>query len=95
MANPLRVLHLEDRPQDAEMIRDKLSAEGVSCDIILVSTKDEFKAALMLESFDLVLCDYNLPDYDGISALTCAQQVQPDVPVILISGTVDDEEAKT
>jgi len=93
MANPLRVLHLEDRPQDAEVICHKLGAQGVSCDIILVSTKDEFKAALMLESFDLVLCDYNLPGYDGISALNCAQQLQPDVPVILISGTVDDEEA--
>jgi PAS domain S-box-containing protein len=93
MPNPLRVLHLEDRPRDAEVIRHKLVAEGVSCDIILVSTQDEFKAALMRESFDLVLCDYNLPGYDGISALTCAQHTQPDVPVILISGTVDDEEA--
>jgi PAS domain S-box-containing protein len=93
MPSPLRVLHLEDSPRDAEVIRHKLDAEGVSCDITLVSTKNGFEAALTREPFDLILCDYNLPGYDGISALTYAQQTRPDVPVILISGTVGDEEA--
>src|SRR6185295_193606 len=91
--NPLRVLHLEDSPRDADVIRHKLDAEGVSCDITLVTTKDGFEGALTRELFDLVLCDYNLPGYDGVSALTYTQQVRPDVPVILISGTVGDEEA--
>ena len=84
---------MEDSPRDAEVIRHKLDAEGVSCDIILVSTKDGFEAALTREPFDLILSDYNLPGYDGVSALTYAQQARPDVPVILISGTVGDEEA--
>ena len=75
------------------MIRHKLDAEGVSCDITLVSTKDGFEAALTQEPFDLILCDYNLPGYDGVTALTHAQQARPDVPVILISGMVGDEEA--
>ena len=74
------------------MIRHKLAAEGVSCDITLVSTKDGFEATLTQQPFDLILSDYNLPGYDGISALTYAQQTRPDVPVILISGTVGDEE---
>ena len=93
MPNPLRVLHLEDSPRDADVIRHKLDVEGVSCDITLVTTKDGFEGALTRELFDLVLCDYNLPGYDGVTALTYAQQVRPDVPVILISGTVGDEEA--
>jgi CheY-like chemotaxis protein len=93
MPSPLRVLHLEDSPRDAEVIRHKLAAEGVSCDITLVSTKDGFEAALRRELFDLILCDYNLAGYDGVAALTYAQQARPDVPVILISGTVGDEEA--
>ncbi len=75
------------------MIRHKLDAEGVSCDIVLVRTKDEFEAALLREPFDLVLCDYNLPGYDGISALQHAQRLRADLPVILVSGTVGDEEA--
>jgi PAS domain S-box-containing protein len=93
MPSPLRVLHLEDSPRDAEVICHKLEAEGVSCDIMLVSTKDGFEAALTQEPFDVILCDYNLPGYDGISALKYAQLTRPDVPVILISGTVGDEKA--
>jgi len=83
---------LEDSPRDAEVIRHRLNADGVSCEIILVSTKDGFEAALTREPFDVILSDYNLPGYDGISALKYAQRTRPDVPVILISGTVGDEE---
>src|ERR1700681_985070 len=93
MTRPLRVLHLEDSPRDAEMVRHKLDVEGVSCDILLADNKDSFEAALTQEPFDLILSDYNLPGYDGVTALKQAQQTQPDVPVILISGTVGEEEA--
>ena len=87
------MLHLEDSPRDAEVIRHQLEAEGVSCDILLVNSKDSFEAALTQEPFDLILSDYNLPGYDGVAALKHAQQARPDVPVILISGTVGEEEA--
>jgi two-component system cell cycle sensor histidine kinase/response regulator CckA len=93
MTRPLRLLHLEDNPRDAEMIRHRLDVEGVSCDILLVDSKSGYEAALTRESFDLILSDYNLPGYDGIAALTKAQETQPDVPVILISGTVGEDEA--
>ncbi len=93
MPNPVRVLHLEDSPQDAELIRHQMEEGGLSCDILLVDSKDRFEAALTQEPFDLILCDYDLPGYDGISALKYAQQARPDVPVIMISGTVGDEEA--
>ena len=75
------------------MIRDKLDAENFSGDILLVDSKHGFEAALAREAFDLILSDYNLPDYDGMTALTHALLTQPDVPVILISGTVGEEEA--
>jgi PAS domain S-box-containing protein len=93
MPNPLRVLHLEDSPRDADVIRHKLDAEGVSCDITLVSTKHGFEATLAQQPFDLILSDYNLPGYNGLAALAYAQHARPDVPVILISGTVAEEEA--
>jgi PAS domain S-box-containing protein len=89
----LRVLHLEDSPRDAEVIRHRLEEGGLSCDVLLVNSKDSFEAALTQVPFDLILCDYDLPGYDGISALKCAQQARPDLPVIFISGTVGDEEA--
>jgi two-component system cell cycle sensor histidine kinase/response regulator CckA len=93
MTRPLRVLHLEDSARDAEIVRHRLDVEGLSCDILLASTKDSFETALTREPFDLIISDYNLPGYDGVTALKQAQATQPDVPVILISGTVVEEEA--
>jgi len=91
--SPIRVLHLEDSPRDAEMIRHRLEVADIVCDILLASSKDTFEGALTRESFDLIISDYNLPGYDGLTALKYALLTQPDVPVILISGTVDEEQA--
>jgi len=93
MTSSIRVLHLEDSPRDAEMIRHHLVLADVSCDIVLTNSRDSFEAALTREPFDLIISDYNLPGYDGVTALKQAQATQPDVPVILISGTVVEEEA--
>jgi len=90
MPRPLRVLHLEDSSRDAELVRQKLAAEGVCCEIRLASGKASFESALGQEPFDLIISDYNLPGYDGIAALKHAQSMQLDVPVILVSGTVSE-----
>jgi two-component system cell cycle sensor histidine kinase/response regulator CckA len=92
-SRPLRILHLEDSPRDAAVVRDKLDVARVSCDILLVNSKNSFEAALRREPFDLIISDYTLPGYDGVAALKQAQEAQPEVPVILISGTVGEEEA--
>ncbi|HEV7930324.1 MAG TPA: response regulator [Nitrosospira sp.] len=89
----IRILHLEDNPRDAQLMQDILETAGLSCDIVLVSSREEYDAALAGRQFDLVLCDYNLPDYDGLSALKLARQMQPDTPIIIISGTVEEEQA--
>ena len=93
MPRLLRVLHLEDSPRDAEVVRHRLDGAGLSCDIVLVDSRDGFEAALTGEPFDLIISDYSLPGYDGITALKQAQSAQPDVPVILVSGTVGEEQA--
>ncbi|MEO7793853.1 MAG: PAS domain S-box protein [Thermoanaerobaculia bacterium] len=93
MTRPLRVLHLEDNPRDAALIRDRLDADGLSCEILLANGRTGFEAALAREPFDLIIFDYHLPGYDGASALRQAQATQPDVPVILVSGTVSEETA--
>ena len=95
MNQSIRLLHLEDDPRDAELIRRKLKAEGLSCDIMWVNDRKAFESALARESFDLVLSDYDLklPDFDGMSALQQVRDKQPDVPVIVISGTLGEEAA--
>jgi diguanylate cyclase (GGDEF)-like protein/PAS domain S-box-containing protein len=90
---PIRILHLEDHPRDADVIRDKLAIADLICDIDLVNSREEYDVALAGGPFDLILCDYNLPDYDGLSALKLARQRQPGIPVIIISGSIEEEEA--
>ena len=84
---PLRILHLEDNARDAELIRDRLEAEGLDCEITLVNGRQAFESALEQTAFDLILCDYKLPDYDGGAALVRAQAKQPGVPVIIVSAS--------
>jgi PAS domain S-box-containing protein len=84
---------LEDNPRDAEIIGHKLAIGGVPCDIALAGSEEHFEAALARQPFDLILCDYNLPGYDGLRALTRARAIRPDAPVIIISGTVGEDEA--
>jgi len=87
----LRILHLEDDPKDAELIQSTLEAEGISCDITCVDNPAEFRASLEGRAFDLVLADYTLPTFDGISALREAKDVSPDVPFIFVSGTLGED----
>jgi len=87
------VLHLEDSAQDAEIIGHKLEIAGVPCEITVVSSRESFEVALKHDSFDLVLCDYNLPGYGGLAALQTAKDNRRDIPVIIISGSVGEEEA--
>ena len=91
---PIRVLHLEDNPQDAELVHLKLEVEGVACDFVVTNSRNSFEAALAGDNFDLIISDYNLPGYDGITALKRAQETQPDTPVIIISGSLGEEEIK-
>jgi diguanylate cyclase (GGDEF)-like protein/PAS domain S-box-containing protein len=89
----IRLLHLEDDPLDAELIQEKLEAEALRCHITWVNSKQTFESALQEGTFDLVLTDFNLPDYDGMLALQYVREHRPDLPVIVISGRLGEEEA--
>ena len=92
-STPVRLLHLEDNPNDAELIHDRLQVAGLASDILWVNNRRKFEEALARTAYEVILCDFNLPDYDGISALSLAREKQPDVPVIVISGSLNEEEA--
>src|SRR5215470_17649872 len=87
----MRILHLEDDSKDAELIQSTLEAEGFSCDVTRIDTEAGFRGLLERGSFDLVLADYTLPGFDGISALKAAKEISPDVPFIFVSGTLAEE----
>jgi formate hydrogenlyase transcriptional activator len=89
----LRILSLEDDPRDAELIQGLLEAEGIACEVTRVDTQPAFQASLEGDSFDLILADYTLPSFDGLSALKLARNAHPDVPFIFVTGTLGEEVA--
>src|SRR3984893_9715123 len=93
MKSPLRILYLEDEPKDAELVEETLATEGISSQITRVETEADFIASLEQGGFDLILADYTLPSFDGLSALKIAQRDWPHVPFIFVSGTLGEEVA--
>jgi PAS domain S-box-containing protein len=87
----LRILHLEDEPRDSELIQETLETEGIACAVTRVDTQTAFREFLERGNFDLILVDYSLPSFDGMSALKMAREVLPEVPFIFVSGTLGDE----
>jgi PAS domain S-box-containing protein len=93
MNSQLRILYLEDDARDAELVEETLSADSIPCQITRVETEVDFIASLEQGGFDLILADYTLPSFDGMSALKIAQQNWPLVPFIFVSGTLGEEVA--
>jgi DNA-binding NtrC family response regulator len=93
MERKLRILHLEDSRNDAELIRENLANGGIDCEIALVETREDFVAAIERGGFDLILADYKLPLFDGLSALAIRQEQCPDVPFVFVSGQIGEERA--
>jgi PAS domain S-box-containing protein len=93
MKSQLRILYLEDDPTDAELLQETLEADGISCQVTRVETETDFIGSLKQGDFDVILADYTLPSFDGLSALKIAQQSWPHVPFIFVSGTLGEEVA--
>jgi PAS domain S-box-containing protein len=93
MKASLRILHLEDNPNDAELIQAVLETEGIISHVTRVETRADFFASLEQGGFDIILADYTLPSFDGLSALKIVLERCPDVPFIFVSGTLGEEAA--
>ncbi len=91
MTLPLRILHLEDDPFDAKLIKSVLDEGGSDIYICHVTTRNDFVAGLESGGFDIILSDYSLPDFDGMSALSIAKESFPDIPFVFVSGNMGEE----
>ena len=91
--NPsIRLLHLEDDPDDAERLRLRLRADHPACEIVWVRGKADFESSLQTQAFDLVICNYELQGYSGLQALRHVREQQPELPVIISSAGLRNEE---
>jgi two-component system cell cycle sensor histidine kinase/response regulator CckA len=89
--NPLRILLLEDNPTDADLITAMLAEGGIPCTPQRVDGRAAFVGALKESPIDLILADYSLPGFDGVTALDLARKLTPQIPFIFVSGTLGEE----
>jgi two-component system cell cycle sensor histidine kinase/response regulator CckA len=90
---PLHFLHLEDNIPDSELISDVISQEWPDIRIDRVQTRGEFVSALRANNPDLILSDFTMPGFNGLSALAIAGRHCPETPFIFLSGTIGEDAA--
>jgi response regulator RpfG family c-di-GMP phosphodiesterase/signal transduction histidine kinase len=89
----LNIILLEDSALDAELIEQELLQAGLDFSLDRVATREGFVSALEGEPPDLILSDYRLPAFDGLSALRIARKRWPEVPFVFVSGKLGEEMA--
>jgi signal transduction histidine kinase len=87
----LKILILEDNKDDVYLIKRTLMKEKIKCEIDRVDSKDEFLDALRSNSYDVILSDHSLPQFNSSSALRLCRGSGIAVPFILVTGTVSEE----
>ena len=88
-----RILHVEDSPDDAELIRLALSRAGMSVAITRVDAEPEFRQVLEAATPDIILCDYDMPNFSAERALAIMGEKQLDLPFVVVSNHIGQNAA--
>ena len=93
MDKRLHILHLEDEPDFAELVRSLFMEDKLDAELRRVGDRASFKRQLEAETFDLIISDYHLPKFTGLEALAMARKQCPQTPFILVSGKIGEQVA--
>lgn len=93
MTEPKRILLVEDLPTDAELAEREIRKALPDCRCLRVETRDEYLEKLAEFKPDLIVSDYKLPSFDGLSALRIALENAPETPFIILTGSMNEETA--
>jgi len=91
MGTPLCVLIIEDSDYDKELLLLELRSGGYDPEYLCVDTEEAMNEALDQHDWDIIISDYSMPNFSGLFALQIAKNRKPDIPFILVSGTVGEE----
>jgi diguanylate cyclase (GGDEF)-like protein len=91
VSKPIRILLVEDVDDDVLLLTRELTKSGFQPVITQVDTTDALRAALSTHSLDIVITDHNMPGFDSQVVLAIAQELAPDLPVIIVSGSIGEE----
>jgi PAS domain S-box-containing protein len=90
---PVHVLHLEDDENDRLLVREMAAADGLDCEFIAVQTRADLESVLHTKRFDIIISDYSMPSFNGLSGLMIARELAPETPFLFFSGTIGEESA--
>src|SRR5712675_231124 len=90
MSRVLRVLQIEDSEKDAALIARHLAHAGYDLITERVKTAEAMKATLKTGQWQVILCDYSLPQFNALEALALVKEMEVDLPFIIISGTIGE-----
>jgi signal transduction histidine kinase len=90
---PLRVLLVEDSDDDSRLVVHELARVGYDVEWRRVETREAMAEALASQAWDLVISDFRMPTFSAPEALALCRERAPDVPFIIVSGTVGEEQA--
>jgi len=93
MAESIRILIVEDMPTDAVLAEREIRKTLENCDFRRVETRDDYLAALTEFQPDLIVSDYSMPRFDGLTALKLALEHTPSTPLIILTGSMNEDTA--
>src|SRR5271163_3370954 len=93
MKSKFRILHLEDSPDDCELVQHVLEVDGFNCEFIRCDNREKFIKDLETQDFDLIFADCTLPQFNGQHALALARELATGIPFIFVSGTIEEDSA--
>lgn len=93
MIEPINILHLEDLLSDADILKRTLEKSGLSFELMWVANKNDFQKALKQFNPHIILTDHALPSFNALDALKIARETGINIPFILITATMTDDDA--
>jgi signal transduction histidine kinase len=90
---PLRLLLVEDSEDDALLLTRELRTHGWEPTVQRVETADAMRRALAQGGWDLVVCDWSMPEFHALAALALVRECSLDLPFIILSGSIGEEAA--
>ncbi len=93
MSNKIKILFVEDLQTDAEMARRALKKEKIDFTDQVIDNETDYKKALEKFNPDIVISDYSMPSFDGMSALKILMSAGKNIPFIMLTGSMNEETA--
>ncbi|HCW94036.1 MAG TPA: hybrid sensor histidine kinase/response regulator [Flexistipes sinusarabici] len=90
---PVKILFAEDAPTDVEIAKRRLKKEGLDFIFRLVDTEEDFRRGLKEFDPDVIISDYSMPSFDGMTALQIARSAEKFYPFIIFTGSMNEETA--